>query len=416
MPEDVRRAMGEAAVAAAKAIGYRGAGTVEFIADGSEGLQPGKFWFMEMNTRLQVEHPVTEMITGLDLVEWQIRVARGEKLPLAQDDLTITGHAFEARLYAEDAAKGFLPATGRLSRLAFPDGARIDSGVRDGDAITPFYDPMIAKVITHAPTRAEALDKLAATLEHTEIAGLVTNRAFLVRLCRNADFASGHVDTGLIERHAETLCADQPVSGFAAAVAALLASGMAGPLEGGGPAGAIGPFAVWGAPERRVTFAKGSEETDWTFARTGLADWRVHGPQGVVALGDLVLSGDGSVRATADDVRRVVRVFQEGDTVTVFEGLASLTLRRVRRLGASGHAAAGGDAVLSPMPGIVKDVLVRIGDTVAAGQPVAIMEAMKMEMTLSAPRDGIIAETPVLAGAQVADGVAIILLEAEKAA
>jgi 3-methylcrotonyl-CoA carboxylase alpha subunit len=192
MPEDMRAAMGAAAVAAAKAIGYSGAGTVEFIVDASDGLKADKFWFMEMNTRLQVEHPVTELITGLDLVEWQIRVAAGETLPMRQDELSINGHAVEARIYAEDAEKGFLPAVGRLMHLEFPDGdIRVDAGVRAGDEITPFYDPMIAKVIAHGKTRTEALGKLAGALGRTEIAGTVTNTAFLARLCRDADFAAG---------------------------------------------------------------------------------------------------------------------------------------------------------------------------------------------------------------------------------
>ena len=185
MTPEMRAAMGDAAVRAAEAIGYRGAGTVEFIVDGAEGLRPDGFWFMEMNTRLQVEHPVTEAITGVDLVEWQLRVAAGEGLPMTQADLAITGHAFEARLYAEDVPKGFLPATGRLSHLAFPEGVRADSGVRAGDEISPFYDPMIAKVITHGPSRAVALRRLARALEGTEVAGTVTNLAFLGALARH---------------------------------------------------------------------------------------------------------------------------------------------------------------------------------------------------------------------------------------
>src|SRR6056297_4289883 len=177
MTDDMRAAMGQAAVRAAEAIGYAGAGTVEFIVDGTGGLRPDGFWFMEMNTRLQVEHPVTEAITGVDLVEWQLRVAAGEPLPATQEHLSITGHAFEARLYAEDVPKGFLPATGRLSHLRFADGVRCDTGVRAGDEISPFYDPMIAKVITHGPTRGVALRRLARALERTEVAGTVTNLA-----------------------------------------------------------------------------------------------------------------------------------------------------------------------------------------------------------------------------------------------
>ena len=200
MPQIVRDAMGQAAIRAAQAIGYCGAGTVEFIADGSGDLRPDGFWFMEMNTRLQVEHPVTEMITGVDLVEWQLRVAAGEPLPLAQEDLHITGHSFEARLYAEDVPRGFLPATGPLTHLAFADGCRVESGVQSGDSITPFYDPMIAKIITHGPTRAIALARLRQALAGCHVAGTTTNLAFLGALARHKGFGRGEVDTGLIAR------------------------------------------------------------------------------------------------------------------------------------------------------------------------------------------------------------------------
>ena len=205
MTEDLRAAMGAAAVAAAKAVDYRGAGTVEFIVDGAAFPDPQAFWFMEMNTRLQVEHPVTEAVTGLDLVALQLAVARGEALPFVQEDLTLTGHAFEARLYAEDPAAGFLPATGRLERLRFGAGARIDTGVTEGDVITPYYDPMISKVITHGADRASALRALARALETTRISGVETNRDVLIRLARDEDFAAGRVDTGLIARRGAAL-------------------------------------------------------------------------------------------------------------------------------------------------------------------------------------------------------------------
>ncbi len=212
MTPEMRAAMGEAAVKAALAIGYSGAGTVEFIADVSEGLRPDRFFFMEMNTRLQVEHPVTEAITGLDLVEWQLRVASGDLLPKRQDELSINGWAFEARLYAEDPARDFLPATGKLALFAPPENTRVDSGVRTGDTITPFYDPMIAKIIAHGATRDEALNRLDASLNKTRIAGLVTNRQFLSALCNLEAFRIGDVDTGLIARETATLFADEQPS------------------------------------------------------------------------------------------------------------------------------------------------------------------------------------------------------------
>jgi 3-methylcrotonyl-CoA carboxylase alpha subunit len=202
MPLAMRAKMGEAAVKAAQAVGYSGAGTVEFIADASEGLKADRFWFMEMNTRLQVEHPVTEAITGLDLVEWQLRVASGERLPLAQNEVRLNGHAVEARLYAEDPQHDFLPSTGTLERLHLAeDVVRVDSGVREGDAVTPFYDPMIAKVIAHADTREAAAAKLAHALEETQIAGLRTNNAFLIRALKHLDFVAGEIDTGFIPSH-----------------------------------------------------------------------------------------------------------------------------------------------------------------------------------------------------------------------
>ncbi|MBV9558681.1 MAG: ATP-grasp domain-containing protein, partial [Pseudolabrys sp.] len=207
MDAELRAAMGAAAVAAAKAVNYSGAGTVEFIADGAGGLKRDGFWFMEMNTRLQVEHPVTEVITGLDLVEWQFRVASGEKLPLGQDVVPLKGHAVEARLYAEDVERGFLPSTGKLYRLDLPagEGIRVDTGVEAGADVTPFYDPMIAKVIASGPTREIALERLASALDHTVAAGPRTNAAFLAALARAPDFRAGHFDTGFIERHLSEL-------------------------------------------------------------------------------------------------------------------------------------------------------------------------------------------------------------------
>ena len=205
----MREAMGRAAVEAARAVGYVGAGTVEFIADAREGLKPDRFYFMEMNTRLQVEHPVTEAITGLDLVEWQFRVAAGEPLPVRQDDVRLDGHAVEARLYAEDPERGFLPSTGTLHALRLPDGEgiRVDAGVRAGDAVTPYYDPMIAKVIAHGATREAALDRLATALDETAVAGPQTNLAFLTALAKAPEFRAGRFDTGFIDRNLAALTA-----------------------------------------------------------------------------------------------------------------------------------------------------------------------------------------------------------------
>ncbi|MCB1367165.1 MAG: ATP-grasp domain-containing protein, partial [Rhodobacteraceae bacterium] len=254
MTPEMRSAMGDAAVKAARAINYKGAGTIEFIVDASDGLRPDRFWFMEMNTRLQVEHPVTEAITGVDLVEWQLRVAAGEDLPARQDALSINGHAFEARLYAEDVPAGFLPATGRLTHLVFPAGARADSGVRAGDAISPFYDPMIAKLIVHGPTRAVALKRLERALAATEVAGSVTNLAFLAALARHQGFARGDVDTGLIERDLAALVVEPEVSDAVRAMAALVALG----LERGGDWST--GFTLWEPLAQSIVLAEGGVE------------------------------------------------------------------------------------------------------------------------------------------------------------
>ncbi len=227
MTPELRQRMGDAAVAAAKAVGYVGAGTVEFIVDGARFPDTDAFWFMEMNTRLQVEHPVTEAVTGLDLVALQIAVAEGQALPFSQDELRLTGHAVEARLYAEDAAAGFLPATGRLDVLRFGGGVRVDTGVEEGDEVTPFYDPMIAKLIAHGPDRGSALRSLVRALDETLVAGSVTNRGFLSRLLSDEDVAAGRVDTGLIARKGEALTAEPEAEAvdFALAALAVLTSG-----------------------------------------------------------------------------------------------------------------------------------------------------------------------------------------------
>ncbi|WP_428687361.1 acetyl-CoA carboxylase biotin carboxylase subunit, partial [Roseibium sp.] len=263
MPEEMRRAMGEAAVTAARAIDYSGAGTIEFIADVSEGLKSDRFYFMEMNTRLQVEHPVTEMITGEDLVEWQLRVASGEALPKRQEQLSFDGWAFEARLYAEDAPKGFLPAIGTLEHLALPeDSARVDSGVRSGDEISPYYDPMIAKVIVHGPTREAALGKLLASLKATEVAGCVTNAAFLAALCRHDGFAKGDVDTGLIDRDLESLIREPEVPEDAVALAALTALGLTRPAAGNDPFETLAGWRIWSASRQFALLEVAGERRD----------------------------------------------------------------------------------------------------------------------------------------------------------
>ena len=395
MTDAMRAAMGQAAVRAAEAIGYAGAGTVEFIVDASEGLRPDRFWFMEMNTRLQVEHPVTEAVTGIDLVEWQLRVAAGEPLPARQEEIPLRGHAFEARLYAEDVAAGFLPATGRLTHLKFPPGARAETGVRAGDTISPWYDPMIAKIITHGPTRDIALTQLAAALDATEVAGSVTNLAFLSALARHEGFRRGDVDTGLIARDIDRLTADAPPG---LAVRALALIGAAGLQDGGG---ALAGFTLWAPLMRRV-------------ALEGLA-------------GLIEVTAPDRVRVTIGEEVADCRLQAGGWWVNGRPAGARIVLTpgRVSVFGGGAHHfdvtdplaratdAGGGGLTLSPMPGLVKAVFVAAGQAVAAGDRLAVLEAMKMEHTLSAARDGRVAEVLVAPGAQVEAGAALVRLEEE---
>ncbi|WP_417723715.1 acetyl/propionyl/methylcrotonyl-CoA carboxylase subunit alpha [Salipiger sp.] len=400
MTAEMRAAMGEAAVRAAEAIGYKGAGTVEFIVDGANGLRPDGFWFMEMNTRLQVEHPVTELITGIDLVEWQLRVAAGEALPARQEDLTISGHAFEARLYAEDVPAGFLPATGKLAHLAFPEGVRADSGVRSGDVISPHYDPMIAKVIVHGPTREIALKRLARGLAGTEVAGTVTNLAFLGALAAHPGFGAGEVDTGLIGRDLARLSAAPEVSPALVARAALAVSGLdaqAGPLAG---------FALWQPLARGLTLRRGEEDLPCVL--------RAEGPDriGIEVAGARVLAEriGGCWRL---DGAPAPAVHVSDGRVTVFDRYG-VAFDIVDPLARDALAHGGTGLIEAPMPGRVVSVHCAAGEAVSAGDRLAVLEAMKMEHTLVAPRDGVVAELLVAAGDQVEAGAALVRLEEEE--
>ncbi|MEM0943326.1 MAG: biotin/lipoyl-containing protein, partial [Pseudomonadota bacterium] len=399
MPEGMRQAMGGATVTAAKAIGYQGAGTIEFIVDASDGLREDAFYFMEMNTRLQVEHPVTEAITGLDLVALQLRVAAGEALPVTQADLAIDGHAFEARIYAEDAHQGFLPATGRLAHLAFPGDARIDTGVRAGDRISPHYDPMIAKVITHGPTRAVALARLSRALAGTQVAGTVTNVSFLSALAAHPGFAAGQVDTGLIERDLEGLlpAADPPPEARAVAAMAALGLGEAGT---GGPFQTLGPWRLWGAAEMAVPFADGEAQVQ---AKT-------HGAE--VFWGDhaVTLTRDGPGRYTSDGRSFTADAVVGDGQVTVFIAGAAHRFDLTDPLATTAEAEAGGDSLIAPMSGLIKKVSTQVGAEVQAGQPLIVMEAMKMEHTLTAPRDGSVESLPTAEGDQVEEGALLLRL------
>jgi acetyl-CoA carboxylase biotin carboxylase subunit len=382
MPDAMRKAMGEAAVKAAKAVGYVGAGTVEFIADASDGLKADRFWFMEMNTRLQVEHPVTEAITGFDLVEWQLRVASGEKLPKAQKDIQARGHAIEARLYAEDPQKGFLPSVGLLERLRLPQSVRVDTGVREGDAVSPFYDPMIAKVIAHAATRGEAAVKLADALATAEIAGVRTNNAFLIRALRHPQFLAGEIDTGFIARHELDLIppAATPPEALAAA-AQLVMQESAGTSDD--PWNRQDGFRLSGAPSQS-------------------AEFMVAGKRVAIALPPAP-SNARALRLASG----AIAIMEEGETFVVhpydpFE--------------AAEATGAASDRIVAPMPGKVIQVLVRPGDKVKKGQPLAVLEAMKMEHTLSAPADSLVATVDVAAGDQVNESAVLVRFAKPKSA
>ncbi len=423
MPEAVRAAMGRAAVDAARAIGYQGAGTVEFIVDGSGPLREDGFWFMEMNTRLQVEHPVTEAITGLDLVEMQLRVAAGEPLPVAQGDLSINGWAFEARLYAEDVGRGFLPATGTLKHLVFPAGAefalgavRIDSGVREGDEISPWYDPMIAKVIVHGPTRATALNMLSAALEKCHVAGAVTNLEFLGALSRDEGFRGGDVDTGLIGRDIDRLTVRPDPPGYVLALAALGGLGLLQESSRADPWDRLAGWRHWTEASEFVTLAADTKAGDQLIevCVTTFDKGRYLATAGDETAEVSVEPRQGTTcRVTVGGRRFEVDLVTDGETISVFVDGCSFTFGLPDSLAGAEDAQASGDALIAPMPGLVSVVSAAAGSAVSQGDVLIVLEAMKMEHALKAPRDGIVAEVLVAVGDQVADGTLLLTLEAE---
>ncbi len=431
MPAERRAAMGEAAVAAAKAVGYVGAGTVEFIAN-----QDGSFYFMEMNTRLQVEHPVTEMITGTDLVEWQLRVAAGEPLPKQQHELAINGHSIEARIYAENPEKGFLPSIGTLRHMetpgavAFelggavnlPAGVRIDSGVRAGDAISPFYDPMIAKLIVWGADRKQALARMAQALSQYQIVGLATNIAFLKRLVEGHAFSTADLDTGLIERNHDALfpaAQAAPDGALALAAVSLIESekDRSAAQSGANAADPWGQALGWrmNHPYLR-TLSFGDEfaaakpygvnvsyrAADWLFS-VGAAQ-----PQ-VLSL----MSRDGKGDTNAFSIKlgeRAVHgtVRRDGDMLHVFTNGAHYPLAYNDPMAHAGETEAEGGRLTAPMPGKVVAVLAAKGQEVKKGDALVIMEAMKMEHTIAAPHDGVVDEILYSVGDQVADGAPLL--------
>jgi 3-methylcrotonyl-CoA carboxylase alpha subunit len=417
-----RRAMGEAAVAAAKAIGYVGAGTVEFIAAESFA-KDGTFYFMEMNTRLQVEHPVTELITGQDLVEWQLRVAAGEPLPKRQEDLGIAGHAIEARIYAEDPDRGFLPSIGRLVHLVAPmAGAdvRVDTGVRAGDEISPYYDPMIAKLIVHGEDRAAALRRLAEALSEYEIVGVATNVEFLQRVVAHQAFASGHVDTGLIARHHDALFPPSAPASDEALLAAALAEVRALVAAREAEAQVSGdPHSPWHAVDSwwpnsashaiALTFADGDLRHEVAVRGDGGGRWRV-------TLAGREFHAASSARGsrlaiTADAAEFVATVVANGEERHVFCRGEHRRLILVDPLAHAGVEEAHGGHLMAPMSGTVVAVMVKRGDKVDKGAPLLILEAMKMEHTINAPAAGVVAAVNYGAGDRVKEGADLVVLE-----
>jgi 3-methylcrotonyl-CoA carboxylase alpha subunit len=436
MPLDRRAAMGEAAVAAARAVGYVGAGTVEFIAN-----QDGSFYFMEMNTRLQVEHPVTEMITGTDLVEWQLRVAFGEPLPKKQHELAIHGHAIEARIYAENPEKGFLPSIGTLRYMDTPQAVhfglggvagatgtepaavRIDSGVREGDAISPFYDPMIAKLIVWGADRRQALARLSLALAEFQIVGLATNIAFLKRLVEGEAFSTADLDTGLIERNGATLF--PPPKAAPAAALALAAVSLIESEKRASSGASSNAFDPWGQAQgwrlngdyrRQLSFGdEYASKLEGGAYQVGV----VYHPQGWELEVDgvrqplHVSAHEGatlSVRLGEQAMHGTVR--RDGELFHVFTHGEHYTLAYNDPMAHAGEAEAAGGRLTAPMPGKVVAVMAEGGQTVKKGQALVIMEAMKMEHTIAAPSDGLVEEVLYAVGDQVADGAPLLAFKA----
>lgn len=396
MTKQMRAVMGKAAVAAAKAIEYRGAGTVEFIVDGSDGLREDRFWFMEMNTRLQVEHPVTEAITGVDLVEWQLNVAAGGKLPVQQKDLQITGHAIEARLYAENPQQDFLPMAGQLTHLAFPSACRIDSGVIANDMISAFYDPMLAKVIVFGQNRRAAIDKMGQSLAAIEIAGIKTNLGFLAALTQISDFTSCRLDTGLISRNSSVLTA--PVKLTARA----LLAGVVSAVGNSATKSRLSGFCLWkGASQRVQVIFEGQQIVLPVQLIENQIILKWQGADYPAVYSDAGWQFEGEALPAAHRAGRDITVFDQG----------GIALKLIDPLSRAEVAAVGTTQIEAPMPGLVIAVSVSAGQKVEEGQPLITLEAMKMQQVLSAPFSAKVDEVAVQEGAYVEAQALLIQLK-----
>ncbi|MGE0099098.1 MAG: biotin carboxylase N-terminal domain-containing protein [Hydrogenophaga sp.] len=423
MTPELRARMGAAAVAAAKAVNYVGAGTVEFIVEQPEGYahpEAMRFYFMEMNTRLQVEHPVTEAITGQDLVEWQLRVASGEPLPCRQDELRIHGHAIEARICAETPDNQFLPATGTLtvyrkpSCTAFERGeVRVDDGVREGDTISPFYDSMVAKLIVHGATRQEALARLDTALAETRIVGLSTNVQFLRHVVRSRAFAQAELDTALIPREATALFNQDPVGrplAVAAAVAQTLLSERS--HETADPFSRRDGWRPHGITVRRFDFEYHGESllAHLSYLHDGALQLAVGDVSSLLDFEALPVETGTRMDLRFNGQRQTVQTWQVDENVYVFCALGATQIVEIDALAHAGEAAAEGGRLTAPMPGKVVSFSVQAGDVVKKGQALAVMEAMKMEHTIAAPVDGTVAELLYAPGDQVSEGAELLKL------
>jgi len=409
MTAEVREAVCSAAVRAAEAINYVGAGTVEFIADGSNDLSSDSFWFMEMNTRLQVEHPVTEAVTGIDLVEWQFQVASGLPIPLRQEQITLNGHAVEARLYAEDAKAGFLPATGVLKQCDLDKSQRIDSGVQSGDVVSPHYDPMLAKLISYGDNRDVAFQRLSKQLCSSVVLGTTTNREYLWRLVDHPSIRQGDFDTSFIETHHDDLI-DVPVSAQHAlqAVAALAVTDQLSPNHKNEESlAALGHWQLWGVPTRPVRFLINEQQQTVSLQKRGECRWALALADGTVVNiqrdnGLLTIDGGASEYVHAALMGTKLHV-QFGGWDQVFD----LPLVGAAAIDAGDTSG----SIKAPMPGKLIALEVATGDEITAGQALLTLEAMKMEHVLSAPRDGKIVEVKATLGSQVSAGQILIRLE-----
>jgi 3-methylcrotonyl-CoA carboxylase alpha subunit len=421
LDETTRHAMAECAAKVAREVGYTNAGTIEFLLDENK-----KFYFLEMNTRLQVEHPVTEMITGLDLVEWQLRVASGESLPKRQDDLAIRGHAIEARLYAEDPERGFLPSIGRLSHWRMPPESsrvRVDTGVREGDEVSPFYDPMLAKLIVWGEDRGIACAEMIVALRQCEVVGVTTNIAFLERVVAHDAFANARLDTGLIDKHRDALFPSPGVTPEAALIAAGIAE-YAGIVNdaaavAGGSGDAYSPWhasdAWWLNVESKgllFTYADGDAKHAIRVQPGGDKSARVELPDRIIDVqfterdDRLVLELEGTVLAAT--------VVADGDDRHVFAPGARRKLTFIDPLAYAGEDEAHGGHLTAPMSGAIVAVMVKAGDKVVRGAPLIVLEAMKMEHTIVAPADGVVASVNFGVGDRVAEGADLVDLEDAK--